>query len=154
MGVQSPTLAQGLGGLTAGLCRQSGRQEASRGPERSLPQPVLLSEGQEAPSPALPPLSTQWLRSGPRSAFQNQSPALWPGLQMMALAAPTQPLGHLLLSRWSLRHACRSLSPVHCPEILHLRSDCVPITEAGNQTPIWGQTLSAKGVGEQATSQP
>ena len=48
MGVQSPTLAQGLGGLTAGLCQQSGRQEASRGPERSLPQPVLLSEGQEA----------------------------------------------------------------------------------------------------------
>lgn len=72
MGVQSPTLAQGLGRLTAGLCQQSGRQEASRGPERSLPQPVLLTEGQEAPSPALPPLSTQWLRSGPRSAFQNQ----------------------------------------------------------------------------------
>ena len=74
MGVQSPTLAQGLGGLT-GLCQQSGRQEASRGPEQSLPQPVLLTEGQEAPSPALPPLPTQCsprLRSGPRSAFQNQ----------------------------------------------------------------------------------
>lgn len=60
MGVQSPTLAQGLGRLT-GLCqRSSRREEASRGPERSLPQPVLLTEGQEASNPALPPLPARY----------------------------------------------------------------------------------------------
>lgn len=30
----------------------------------------------------------------------------------------------------------------------------MPITEAGTWTPTWGQILSAKGVGEQATVSP
>lgn len=79
MGVQSPTLAQGLGGLT-GLCqRSSRREEASRGPKRSLPQPVLLTDGQEVPNPALPPLPT---RCSPRLTLQNQ--------QSCSLARPPQ----------------------------------------------------------------
>ena len=82
----------------------------------------------------------------PGSAFQNQQPR--------SLARPPQDWP------WRLPPDSRHLLPldgtrdlncgtgqrvqitvsVHCPEILHLRSDCTPITEAGTRTLTWGHS--------------